>query len=72
MAALVVAVSGLPGLAAGRLGSANPDLSPAEPTLLVAYLTAHARDLVHPPARTTRRWSFPSRRAADHRNRRRI
>jgi UPF0755 protein len=41
----VLALALLPGLAAARLGAGSPSLNPAERTLLVAYLTAHARDL---------------------------
>jgi len=41
----ILALALLPGLAAARLGAGSPSLNPAERTLLVAYLTAHARDL---------------------------
>ncbi len=44
----ILAVTLLPGLAAARLGGGNPNLNPAERTFLVAYLTAHARDLETP------------------------
>jgi UPF0755 protein len=44
----VLAVTLLPGLAAGRLGTGSPSLNPAERALLAAYLTAHVRDLDTP------------------------
>ena len=44
----VLAVTVLPSLVTGRLGAGSPSLNPAERTLLVAYLTAHARDLDAP------------------------
>src|SRR5688572_1475068 len=43
--AIVLVLAWLPQLAAGRIGAADPDLNPAERTLLAAYLTAHASAL---------------------------
>ena len=46
--AVVLALAWLPTLTAGRIGEGDPGLSPAERTLLAAYLAAHATELDRP------------------------